>query len=446
MVVALLILVLLRPAHAARAAPLAAALLAATLFGLYYNERLPGVWPNVVRFTCFVLCNLIGLIVLFRPARAVALADAYPLVTTLIGPGLLAITYTAHVQPVSYAHLCAWALVFVLSGVLDSRSITLFKGRLRVPRADAAWLLVGLVVLLPAGTKESKFFPAAIASDPAWMLGFALIAILAWTMANWRQVRQLPWASLLVVAAVVLSLLGRRACPPLLGRASVVVFALLALVALWHGRKQLAVGLGLASYAWVSRDFELVFLVASLLVAAVVARALESEARRGREVGSLAQLLLLAIFTFALVYVQRIGIQGALDFGAMDFGAGAFRDKDVSSRTIGIALTYKYVLACVLVLGTLLPSLPPQVGARLLVTLIGMYVVRAMSLLLMLFFCGGSYWTALRVIGDMPFALIGAVACSLAWLALIGFQRRSIARASAEASSAGFEPRASGAT
>ncbi|HEY6557829.1 MAG TPA: alkaline phosphatase family protein [Polyangiaceae bacterium] len=449
--IALAILAVLRPASVLRAAPLASVLLAATLFGLYYNERLDGEWPNVVRFTFFVLCNLVGLLVLFKPARLVALVDAHPVLATLMGPGLLAITYTAHVQPESYANIWAWALVFVLGGSLGSQSVTLLKGRLRVSRSDAAWLVLGLIVLFPAGTKGSKFFPAVIANDPTWMLAFALLAIFAWVAGNWKLMRDLPWASLLVMAAIVFSLLWRRSCEPLVGRMSVVLFAVLAIVALWHGRRPLAIGLGLASYAWVSRDFELVFVVASLLVAAKVGAALEAEGRIGRSAPSLAHVLLLSIFTFALVYVQRIGIQGALDFGAMDWGAGGFRDKDVSSVTIGIALTYKYLLGCVLVLGTLLPCLSGRVAEPVVVTLIGMYVARAMSLLLMLFFCGGSYWTALRVLGDLPFALIGAVGSCLAWLALAALRRTSATQLEpgallTDAQSGSFDERVDGAT
>jgi hypothetical protein len=50
--------------------------------------------------------------------------------------------------------------------------------------------------------------------------------------------------------------------------------------------------------------------------------------------------------------------------------------------------------------------------------------VRALALALMLFIAGNSYWTALRVIGDLPTAMAMGLGALLA-LALVVFRPRS---------------------
>ncbi|HMJ11857.1 MAG TPA: alkaline phosphatase family protein, partial [Polyangiaceae bacterium] len=117
------ILWLLQGANIVSAAPLALGVLVATVVGLYYNERLPGHGPNAVRLFFFVVCNVPALLLLLRPARAAELVEAHPVAASVIAPGLLAVSYTAHVQPESYALIWVGALAFVFSGRLGPGAV-----------------------------------------------------------------------------------------------------------------------------------------------------------------------------------------------------------------------------------------------------------------------------------------------------------------------------------
>jgi len=120
----------------------------------------------------------------------------------------------------------------------------------------------------------------------------------------------------------------------------------------------------------------------------------------------------LSLFAFALAFALRMGIQDGLEFGGLDFHAGAFAAPDVSATLVGVALAYKYALALLVLHLALSLRFPFVNQAQLAAALIACFVARALSLSLMFFFCGNSYWTALRVLGDLPTALamaLGAV-------------------------------------
>jgi hypothetical protein len=219
---------------------------------------------------------------------------------------------------------------------------------------------------------------------------------------------------LVFVVVVAGSLWWRRSAPPLLGRSAIVLFAALALAMALRGDWRRALGFGLASYAWVSRDFEIPVLVASLVVGDVVGRSLTRTTASRRELGVAERLLLLA-FIFGAIYVQRIGITGALDFGSMDWGAAGFRDPHVPAVVVGVALGYKYLLGALLLIGTIVPRLDRSPRQTLLGDLVVTFSARTVVLLLMLFTCGTSFWTALRVVGDLPFPLIAALAAGGVW-------------------------------
>src|SRR5262249_55513199 len=102
----------------------------------------------------------------------------------------------------------------------------------------------------------------------------------------------------------------------------------------------------LASYLWVSRDAEVPIVLATYVVATVVAEAAAAGfARDGERAVLPSRVLLLVTFVFAWTYLQRIGVQLGIDFVHLDWGAGAFREPGVSLLRIGCALVYKHGLA-----------------------------------------------------------------------------------------------------
>ena len=399
-----------------RAVPLALALLSAAVALTYAVERAPGIWPNTVRVTLFVLANAGVLWLLLAPGSAAKLLERRPIPSACAIPGLLVASYTSNTQPESYVAIGVLALLFVRLDRIEPASPPLWRGRLGPALGVAGWvaLLASLLVLFPAGTRQVELHPAWLQPEPRFFVLSALM-VAGWLLLGVRGAahpRRAWLEALLMLALIVGSLWWRRSAVPWFGRSALVAFGLLALVAAIRGEGRRALALGLASYAWVSRDFEVSVVVSSLIVGEIVGN---SRATPSREPG-LAEQLLLLTFAFGALYVQRIGITGALDFGAMDWGAAGFRDPHVPAAVVGTALVYKYLLAALLFLGSLLVPLPGAQGRSLLGALVVTCVVRNVVLLLMLFVCGTSYWTALRTVGDLPFPLIAALAAALAWV------------------------------
>jgi hypothetical protein len=393
-----------------------AVLLTAAALGLVFGvERLPGELPKATTATFFVFGNAFVLLSLLRPALVGSFLERHRTLAPLLVPGCLLVTYTSNTQPQSYVALASLALLFAASGPLDSRTLPLLRSPIRPrPGSGGMALIVALVALMPAGFYKSELYPSVLYERADVALVTAAVVVSLWVLAHLNRAKReggtlVVWAGLI---AILGSLLARRMAPPLVGRLSILLFAIAALVAMRRGRALLATFLGVASYAWVSRDFEFLALVPSLAVAQIVAVALSRS--KADERPDFAQQLALATVGFALLYVQRVGLMGAIDIGSVDWGAGGFGDPEAPAWIVGIAIAYKYVLAAVLTLSLLLGgSRTRDVTAR---AWLAAFSARAAVMILMLFVCGGSFWTALRVLGDLPFALTGVVAALLVWL------------------------------
>ncbi len=208
------------------------------------------------------------------------------------------------------------------------------------------------------------------------------------------------------VFAALLSFVLRHYAISWLGRVAWVACALGALLAHVAGRRQLAWVFAVTSYVWVCRDFEILVLVPALVAAEIVGRACAAEASNPLRLVSLT-------FLFALSYVQWIGLQGGLQLNTMDFSAGTFGDAGVAPWFIGAALTYKFLIAQFILIGVFIRGFVPNERSLLLQGLVAMHVARGVALLAMLYTCGHSYWTAFRVVADLPFAVIGVLAVAV---------------------------------
>jgi hypothetical protein len=162
----------------------------------------------------------------------------------------------------------------------------------------------------------------------------------------------------------------------------------------------------------VSRDNEWLIVAPALVAADIFGRVSvrgNAAARIPRNAWFAGQVTLL----FALGMLLRIGLQGGLQLETLDLTVGTFGDAALPLWLSGACLSYKFLAAQLLMLGVYLRHFPPQDWALLLLGLAMAYLVRVLALLLMLFVCGQSYWTAFRVVADLPFAVVGLVGVSL---------------------------------
>jgi len=386
---------------------------------VFWIERLPGHSPNIVRGLLFVAANLGVLYLLLWPGRAGAWLERRPALAPSLVPGALVASYTSTTQPESYVAVAVLSLVFALRGpLLPGREPLWRTAALRASPAQLALLGLLVAVLFRPGTRQQDVYPSFFFEQPALLLALDSAALAGWVVLSGRGLeRSRRFVGMLAAAFTIIgSLWLRRVASPELGRAALLLLPTLALVAVLRQRPVLGLYLGVAGYMWVSRDREILPLIATVGIAQIVGRL---SAPRQREGGSgavgLGHTLGVCAFVFGLLFVQRIGIQGHLDLGSMDWGAGGFGDPHVPAWLVGSALTWKYVLAELLVLGALMAPTPPPLRERLLPALLVMYLARGALLLTMLFVCGNSFWTALRVTSDLPFGPTGAVAVGLCW-------------------------------
>jgi hypothetical protein len=226
------------------------------------------------------------------------------------------------------------------------------------------------------------------------------IVILALSRAG-RDARGLAALGALIAIG---SLVLRRSAPPALCLAAWLTLPIAGLVFLRGRTRPLGELLLVSGYMWVSRDFDVPVLVAVVLLSDIVGRSL------GRELGDGAppRLVFLAIvtFLFSIGFVGRVGLENGIDFTHLDWGAGAFRDPNASMARIGFALVWKHAFARAAAIYVVFIALGGELRHAIAKALVVTEAARACLLIIVLYVCGGSFWTSLRVIGDLPHPLI----------------------------------------
>jgi hypothetical protein len=329
----------------------------------------------------------------------------------LLVPGALVVTYPTNTQPMAYLAFLACACILIardatLDPVTSNRRTVLRLGAVFLPAILLWW---------PA-TRPSEMYPN-------WLIGnstapiAAAVALAAGSFA--LIVRSSSRARTAGVVALLAGLGSIALVPhasPVVGRSLLLLLAAAALWAGWTGRRLLALGLGMATYIWLCRFWEVPVLVLTVAVAKALAGSLDKLGVPGRPRPSV--VLLLATFVFGLLFVQRVGIQGGIDLAGLDQTTAVFGDPATPYWVAGTALIAKYALATLLVVGAALSKLESEARESVLSALVVLYAVRTLALLVMLVVCGGSFWTAQRVIGDLPFAALGTVTIAATWCVL----------------------------
>ncbi len=399
--------------------PGAYGVLALSTAAVYQVERLPGGLPDVARAVCFVIGLLPALAFLLSPARFARWVNEHPRLAPLWIVGLLVSTYTPNTQPLTWVVLGLGVLVFTLSGWVHEGAPPIIRQRPRVSWMRFTVALVVFVLLYRVGTKTGGIVPSWYGQNAVLMQVGAVASVSLWSIGRlFRSGAQREhWPVVAVgLPLIVAALFLRPYMTPWLGRASVVGFAALAAYTFHRRAYGLGLHLGLVSYAFVSRIWEVPAVVALVYLAEAAGTALARHREGDPEDPPLASTLVLVAFSFSILNLLRIGMQGNLDFGAMDFGAGGFGDPHVPAWVVGFALVHKYVAPALLLLVALLAPLPRAVADRVLTGLTVAFIGRGAALTLMLFVCGASFWTGLRVLGDWPFAMLGVAVAASAWL------------------------------
>lgn len=416
-------------------------------------ERLPGIWPNTVRASLFTAVNVLLLLGALGFKRWVGKLELHPALTLSVFPGWLLVSYSTNTQVESYCTL--WVLAALLSwqgfrkqteGSRDTCSSLPstranftpedfpdagVKGRLASKdfgcSTTSVVLVVALGLLALAGTKPSDIRPLFFLKHSisgSVLAGSTLLAGLLWAVLSTRtrdpvigvatdQPRPATdlyrwWAIISLPAMVMVCFILQHTSIHWSGRAAWLVTVVGALACLHFRRIESAILWGIASYACVARDYEWLIVVPALVVADIVSKF--SSSTFSSTHGSRTVLGAVHVtFLFALGTLLRIGLQGGLQLETLDFTAGTFGDHTLPLWLSATLLCYKFLAAQLLLLGVYLRHFPVPLRRALLLGLVAAHGVRCVSLLLMLFVCGHSYWTAFRVVADLPFALVGVL-------------------------------------
>ena len=103
------------------------------------------------------------------------------------------------------------------------------------------------------------------------------------------------------------------------------------------------------------------------------------------------------------------------------------RDPNVSMGRIGLAIVYKMIIPRAAVVFLILAALSPLYRLWTIRALFVAEAIRAASLATMLYVSRHSFWTAMRVMGDIPHALIAVLVAAGAF-AIVAYQSKSNAR------------------
>ena len=393
--------------------------LVASVFVTAYLEKLPGAWLTPARAVLYVLFNAPLLLWILVPIPTSRILERASVLAPVLFPGVLVLTETH--SALTEAYLLSAVLVgFALTRGIPTRDG--FPSAWSRPAASRVALygppLLGVsVVCIDAG----NFSPAWLLAAPRLQLGMALVSLLVF--AALRHVRLKPplYRTIAGLSIAALSLLLRRSAPAWVCLAGWGLVAALAAVALHRRDRASAELLGFGSYAWVSRDLEVPFFLASYLVAvgfgdAVGKRLAEQDhTAPGDETSSRILTLSIVSFVFAWGFVQLVGIQLGLHFMHLDFAAGTFRDLGVSMPRIVLALVYKYAVARgFLLFGALLP-LPRSMRRLALRSLVALYALRATVLVGSLEASRGSFWTPVWVTSELPHVLLALLMVAVAY-------------------------------
>ena len=374
-------------------------------------ERLPGNWPTLSAGILFGVFNLPTLLLLVKPERFLWLLTRCRGYAPALVPGALAVSYPRNLQPEGCAITLIVPLVILASCSLERWGVAGLSQKRRGRGLDLALLLFWWVSLFPASWFPDGLPSLAIGRHPNVVLAAGIVLIGSVAFELWRRapgaIREIAWLSLGVVASLML----RRIAPPWLGRSALLLLPLVAIWPLMRGRVELALLCLFAGYIWVSRDMEVVSVAAATGLALLVGR------RSARVSEERSRSLTLLAFWFVLAFVLRLGVSGGIDPTHLDLAAGAFGDHSVSARWIGLCLVWKNLLALTLLGLAFLAAFPARIVSQLARGFAAISACRVAVLLAMMQLAEGSFWTSMRVVGELPYTMIFFVSAGSTWLA-----------------------------
>jgi hypothetical protein len=386
-----------------------------------YVERIPSPWHNVVRAVLFTGSGIALLIGLLRPNVAVRWYERAPELAWVLLPGALACSYTTNTQALAWIVLAAVVVLVAFGLDAESRGGWLAGARRHASCGDLALIAASVAFLVPFGFRTSEPLPAWLGSHPGPLLIIDLAAIALWVSFVWRKSANARWwqaVGAIVMAAGCLAL--RRVAPAWMGVGGTFLLPVLGVLAFARRLPLLGIGAGLGAWAWVSRDEEVLPLLACLAVAEAAGRVLAARTRHesgepaAEPMSSSVWVTALAVtLLLCITFLARIGLQRGLDFTTMDFGAGSFGDPHASALRITSSLVWKYVAADLLLLAVFLRNASGFDRRMVLLMFSGVAALRAMTIALMLFVCRTSYWTGYRTLSDEGPALSLVVAGAL---------------------------------
>ena len=386
-----------------------------------YVELVVPPFHNVIRGVLFVFGNAVLLAWALRRGRMERFAVDHPVVFYAVVPGAIAFSYPANTQPEAFVA----AALLLLSALLA-------RGE-----RHAALVAVSLFVAIHRfGYVNEDPFPAFLAERAGMLVAVNLLGLGAWSFFT-PLAREESAASRAAWAAFpFLALVAAAHVRPPVGIALTVAFPTLAVLAYVRGNRLGARNLTLATFLLLSRDVEVLPVLALAALAelspAVLSPARGDPADEAPESLSksvrLTRVAGLALVMFGLSFLARVAIQRGLDFDRMHFGAGAFGSPDPNKTWVAVMMGFRYALVAVLLHGVAVARIAPRDQTLVVFAWLVVWLGRAATLCTMLVIGRTSYWTAQRTISDVSPALIATLVLAL----LLATRRNGTSRGAAD--------------